>query len=311
MPGNSRIPSGAIHTHTSIPQESAGLESSAESTRKLDDVDRKLADSSNPEWERHITLQGIPVVPVPILPDLSLVRMPEEENVKPRKRKASAIQILTRYWDNRAPMHHFGQEADWLYKRLSSGQHKTRLVMPEGIRPKGKRRSLTSTPTWEGIVETWLGMEASDRASTLEKTMKHVTLPENDTRLGLRGQSGVLAASDIDEFTVLGPYLGKYCHGQDLQVEQGIHGHNVGRYAVDCSMDTLRLDLCGYGYGNVTVCINANTTYRPGEPVFQDNAFFTMVIYRGWPYIYVVSKQRINKGEEILVDYGRFYWLGY
>lgn len=315
MPDKSRMLSGTPHNPAILPpgQEGTGLtpdNTAKDGTRKVESVGRQLEDKPENDWSRRITLQGIPIIPVPIPPDYSLLRASKEEAVKPRKRKATAVKILTRYWDNRAPMHQFGRESEWLYKRLSSGQHKTRLTLPDNIRPKGTYRSITSTQTWEGILEHWLAMDAGERASELERNMKHVIIKDDDPRHALRGQSGVVAARNLKAFAVLGPYLGKYCHGQDLREEHGIHGQNVGRYAMDCSLDAVRLDLCGYGYGNVSVCINANTTYRPGDIVNKANAFFAMIVYRGWPYVYVVTQSEVSKGDEILVDYGRFYWLG-
>ncbi|MTI12644.1 SET domain-containing protein-lysine N-methyltransferase [Sansalvadorimonas verongulae] len=316
MPDKSRIRSEAPHTSVILPQHQdesnqLGKAVNQDGTRMLDRVDSQFSDQMEDDWEPRITLEGIPVIPVTLPPDYMLLRDKDDEPVKPRKRKTTAIKTLTRYWDNRAPLHQFGHEAEWLHKRLSSGQHKTRLTLPRNVRPKGIHRSLTSTVTWEGIVERWLTMDARTRAGELERNIKHVAIKNDDPRLGLRGQSGAVAARNIDAFTVLGPYVGKYCHGRDQQEEQSVHGHNVGRYGVDCSMDAVRLDLCGYGYGNVTVCINANTTYRPGDVVKAANAFFAMVVYRGWPYVFVVTRNAVAQGDEILVDYGRFYWLGH
>ena len=308
IPGTGTPPVIPVGTHTPAPQ------SESESVSSLKGVERKLQDKKVLDYEQRINLQDLSVIPITMPPDYSLIRPPKadiDSSNKKRKRKATHVQILSRYWDNRAELHQFGREAQWLHKRLVSGQHKTRLVLPGNIKPTGIHQSITSEIVWEGVVERWLNMSASERASTLEQRLSHVIISEDDERKDLRGQSGVVAAKDLKPFTILGPYVGRYCHGGDVAEESARHGANVGRYAVDCSLDNLRLDVCGYGYGNVTVCINANTTYRDDETPRSANTFFMLVVYRGWPYVFVVSDRDIAKGQDVLIDYGRYYWLGY
>ena len=163
---------------------------------------------------------------------------------------------------------------------------------------------------WSRIIEHWLSLSASGRKKSIDALLQPITINNSDPRKKLHGQYGVLAARDIPPYSVIAPYSGTYCIGSDILREKAYYGSNVGRYAVDCSMDSMQIDLCGYGHGNITLCINANTTYSKDDPVLNDNACFALIIYQGWPYIFVVSTNKIKKKCELLIDYGQFYWKG-
>ena len=309
MPSQSRPPSspGLVPRNFLDPLERPSHQEAKPGPEK---VSRQLADIPDNEWERRITLQGVPVISLPIPSNYNNLVTSGENGERQQKRKASAIQTLSQYWDNSAPLHQFGQESQWLFRRLSGSHHATRLILPVTIPTDDLPAALESTSVWEPIVQSWLDMDSSKRKAQLDSHFKHVVISNDDPRKGLRGQAGVVAHQNIQPFTVLGPYVGKYCHGKDLREEKALYGRNVGRYAVDCTMNAVRLDLCGYGYGNITVCINANTTYRPGDPARPANVFFALVIYRNWPYIFIVSQAHILKGEEILLDYGTVLLAG-
>ncbi len=311
MAGSTRLPPKATPVDKPVIPAVQSSPQTDEAPKKVSKVQRNILDVREPDWNRRIALHGVQVVSMSMPPDYSILHSGQKKKNGRKKPGKPAVRVLTRYWDNRTELVQLGREADWLYQRTTERGGETQVRMPPDIRPSGTDRVLKSSDHWNGIVEKWLQMSATERAGALDQYFQHTLLPDNDERAGLRGQSGVFAARDIKPMTVLGPYAGKYCHGQDLEEEQNTHGANVGRYTVDCSLDSIRLDLCGYGYGNITVCINACTTYRPDDPVRSANAFFLMVTYRGWPYVFVVSHKNIAKGEEILVDYGRYYWLGY
>ncbi|MCL6268779.1 hypothetical protein M3P05_02290 [Sansalvadorimonas sp. 2012CJ34-2] len=311
MAGTPRLPSEGISGDRPVIPHIDPVPEQEDGPRAIEKVGRQIIDTDESDWNRRIALHGIPVVPISMPPDYSILHTPEKNQEKKHRRKASVVQVLTRYWDNRAELRQLGKEAEWLFQRLHKGQADTVVQFPPDIVLTGKQKSLKSSANWSGIVESWLAMSATERAKALDRNLKQVIITNDDPRKGLHGQRGAVAARNLDAFTVVGPYVGKYCYGRDLQEEHGLHGVNVGRYTVDCSMETMRLDLCGYGYGNITVCINANTTYRPDDPAYQDNAFFLMVVYQGWPYVFVVTQRPVRKGDELLADYGRYYWLGY
>lgn len=69
------------------------------------------------------------------------------------------------------------------------------------------------------------------------------------------------------------------------------------------------LCLSGYNRGNALMKINANTTYVKGEPKFKDNIFACQMKYNnGIPFIAYWAKKNIFKDDEILLDYGEYYW---
>ncbi len=308
MTDSSRITSGA-HSKPLDALLSGPEKSPVDGARRLEQIDKQLlsSDMSDENWEQRIRLHGTPVTPLAVPADFSLKRPMEDQHNKPRKRKATAIQVLKRYWDNRAELYQFAPEAQWLHQRIRKPGASTQVMHSPGLPVPD---ALVSIDVWEQCLQWWLESTPEQRCQRLDAVLKHFQVPDHDSRHGLRGQNGAKSARDIPAYTILGPYVGRYCYGQDLRSEQGRFGVNVGRYAMDCSLDNLRLDLCGYGSGNVTVCINANTTYRSGDPVAQANAEFVLVIYQGWPTVFVMSICDIAKGTEVLVDYGRYYWLG-
>ena len=234
MSGSPRIQGGNGYSSYTSPrnpstdQPAGTLSETSSDARSVGDVRRQLVSSEEPDWEQRICLSGIPIVPVPAQSAPLLQQSEKEQKPGRRVRKASPAQILTRYWDNRAELNQFGSEATWLYKQLDSSAE-GKVELPSNIILTGTDRTLGSAQTWQGIIRRWLLMSGAERADQLEKNLRHVILPDNDPRPGLRGQSGVLAATSIAPFTVLGPYVGKYCYGGDLAEEQRTYGSNVGR----------------------------------------------------------------------------------
>ncbi|MFK0571890.1 SET domain-containing protein-lysine N-methyltransferase [Endozoicomonas sp.] len=189
---------------------------------------------------------------------------------------------------------------------------KTKILLPAVIKNQLTRDSennhLLNQHYWSELVEHWLSMDGDTRQNHIETQLTHTIINHTDPRKKLHWQSGVLAARDIPAYCVIAPYAGLYCIGSDILKEKSRFGTNVDRYAVNCPMDNIQIYLCGYGHGNITLCINANTTYSDKDPFFKDNVCFVVVIYQGWPYTFIVSISPIKKNHEVLIDYGRHYW---
>lgn len=237
-----------------------------------------------------------------------------KKETKKRDKKKDTI-ILTNYWDNRSPLFTLGKNAETLKNSLSKGNKKTKIRLPENftkqLNSQDEKHPLLEPDYWNKIIEYWLSLSPNGRLKSIETWLQPTTIHHSDPRKKLHGQYGVLAARDIPSCTVIAPYSGLYCIGSDILREKACYGANVGRYAVNCSTDSVQINLCGYGHGNITLCINANTTYIDGDPVLDDNTCFALILYQGWPYIFVISTRKITRNSEVLIDYGRNYWKGY
>lgn len=230
-----------------------------------------------------------------------------------RNKKKKKI-VLAKYWDNQAPLFSLGRNARILKKSLRKEKSKTQVILPKTVKKavsavSGSHRLLNPN-YWNKIIEYWLSLNQNERQDSIETLLQPTIIDGSDLRKKLHGQYGVLAARDIPPYSVIVPYSGLYCIGSDILKEKACYGLNVDRYVVDCSIDNLQVNLCGYGHGNITLCINANTTYSMEDPVLNDNACFALIVYQGWPYIFVISISNIKRNSELLIDYGRYYWKG-
>jgi hypothetical protein len=59
-------------------------------------------------------------------------------------------------------------------------------------------------------------------------------------------------------------------------------------------------------YGNEGQAVN---DCRPGDPGELNSTSFH-VMYRGWPYVFLVTTKDIAAGQEIFLPYGEDYWKG-
>ncbi|KEI72068.1 hypothetical protein GV64_16235 [Endozoicomonas elysicola] len=274
----------------------------------------------NPDNQLHRIKQKIEHTPIVFqqLLDKTVIKAKSKnhqiKNKHKRRNKKKKRIILTKYWNNKAPLLSLGKNAEILKKSLRKGKTKTKIILPETVKKKiladFKNHHLLNPNYWSQIVEHWLSLSAKSRQKSIDALLRPITINNSDPRKKLHGQYGVLAARDISPYSVIAPYSGVYCIGSDILKEKAFYGTNVGRYAVDCSIDNMQIDLCAYGHGNITLCINANTTYSKDEPVLNDNACFALIIYQGWPYIFVISISEIQKNAEVLIDYGQYYWKG-
>ncbi|GAA4647740.1 hypothetical protein GCM10023116_00020 [Kistimonas scapharcae] len=269
------------------------------------------------KWVSKRSLQCIMISPFSIPKDrLSLQKHKYIDDCLPdRKPKNNNSLVLSEYWDNRAPLCVLGADASNLKESFSEKVSEPLIILPPALEQRLKalsgRHPLMEQDHWAESIEHWLSLDGDERKETIESSLQLTTIRHTDPRKKLHAQSGVIAACDIPAFSVIAPYAGLYCAGNDVAEEKARYGANVGRYAVDCSLEGVQIDLCGYGHGNITICINANTTYSELDPVLRDNACFVLATYQGWPYVFVVSIEPIEKEAEVLVDYGRYYWKGY
>ncbi len=274
----------------------------------------------HPESQLHLIKQKIEHTPLVFqqLLDKTIIKAKSKNHqIKNRQKKRNKKKkkiVLTKYWDNKAPLFSLGKNAEILKKSLRQGKSKTKVILPEqvkkSVRADFENHNLLNPDYWGKTIEHWLSLSASGRKNSIDALLQPITINNSDPRKKLHGQYGVLAARDIPPYSVIAPYSGVYCIGSDILREKAYYGSNVGRYAIDCSIDSMQIDLCGYGHGNITLCINANTTYSKDDPILDDNACFALIIYKGWPYIFIISSSFINIGSEILVDYGYYYWKG-
>ncbi|WP_067587030.1 SET domain-containing protein-lysine N-methyltransferase [Endozoicomonas ascidiicola] len=241
-------------------------------------------------------------------------RLIKKQAIHRRKRNKNALNqpSVINYWDNRSPIAVFENNARIPQQSLARYPSTTSVHLPENLKTylsqHDKKHTFLSSDFWESHIEYWLSLNSEQRKSTLDQYMISFLIPASDPRKKLYGQCGVMAARDIPPFSIIAPYGGMYCVGNDLLSERNRHGTNVVRYSVDCSMNGIQINLCGYAHGNITICINANTTYVESDPSYKDNCCFVIVVYRNWPYVFITSTASIKQDSELLIDYGRQYW---
>ncbi|WP_299727424.1 SET domain-containing protein-lysine N-methyltransferase [uncultured Endozoicomonas sp.] len=241
-------------------------------------------------------------------------RLIKKQAINRRKRNNKALKqpSIISYWDNRSPIAVFENNARVLQQSLAKYPSTTSVHLPENLKTylsqHDKKHAFLSSDFWESHIEYWLSLNSEKRKNTLDQRMMSFLIPASDPRKKLHGQFGVIAARDIPPLSIIAPYGGMYCVGNDLHSERNRHGANIGRYSVDCSMHGMQINLFGYAHGNITICINANTTYVESDPYYKDNCCFVIVVYRNWPYVLITSTAPIKQGSELLIDYGRHYW---
>ena len=284
--------------------------------RRIPAVDRSpsaFMDEKPQLQTRKATLMEVPVFNVLSLHSL-LTRRKIEKHVGTKKQHKPIKLSRYWYWDNHAPIATFGDHAFALKQSLARHSGETKVLFSKSLKrlidSQAAPRHLSSIQFWEQQVKQWLCLAPKKRKELIDKRLTLMTIPSSDPRKKLHGQFGVMAANSISVFSVIAPYAGRYCVSNDVLAERAQHGSNVRRYAVDCSMNGLTIDLCGYGHGNITLCINANTTYVADDPSFPENCCFVTVVYQNWPYVFIVSLTTIKQHEELLIDYGRYYWKG-
>ncbi|WP_419795025.1 SET domain-containing protein [Pseudomonas palleroniana] len=118
-----------------------------------------------------------------------------------------------------------------------------------------------------------------------------------------RGYS-LVARRDIQHFDVLGPYTGRL-HLNDASLSADILEHGMQRVS-DYLFQTATEGATISGHGNSNMLSLINTGQMPGAPrVGNDNV---AAVYAGKYMVFLIAKDDIRAGSELLMDYGPAYW---
>lgn len=156
-------------------------------------------------------------------------------------------------------------------------------------------------------LKEWLPMW--DKGSLKINPQLHSPSQYMQIQLTLDKGRGCFAKKTIEKGTPLGLYLGAYITGEEADTI--------------CATDPLRqnylMSLCrgvgskyvvsAYPKGNCLSIINANCTYKEGvgKPK-ESNVMICPVVIHGIKHVVIVACRDIQRGEELLVDYGKKYW---
>jgi hypothetical protein len=152
----------------------------------------------------------------------------------------------------------------------------------------------------------------------------HMTGSLNDIVNSRRNYYGLYAKDNIAPYTIICEYCGELTRYKDIMQESDI---------IDTSYNFIDLigtvdNMCKYNYWgenksdklmitdlhgflNESVYINDIRITKNSETntIDEPNVFFIEILVNGWPHIFVVSgPNKINKGEELLIDRGMNYW---
>ena len=137
----------------------------------------------------------------------------------------------------------------------------------------------------------------------------------DDAREELRGEATVYADRDFGLWEIIGAYTGRIMTDEELATESKsllmLNKRNDYIFAMKTRVtidgDEEQLLVCPYPtYGNEMMAINDGKL--DGKKV---NCGWMEVLYRGWPYVFVVNISRhvIRQGDELLLDYSTGpYW---
>lgn len=139
-------------------------------------------------------------------------------------------------------------------------------------------------------------------------------VPRDDPREGLRGEATVFASRTFQPWEVLAAYSGRVMTEENLGqafssllMRTRIDDYVMQmRTKVKVEGQLVELLICPYPtLGNETMAINDGK--QDNKKV---NCGWMEVLYRGWPYVFVVAiRSGIKQGAELLLDYSdRSYW---
>ena len=148
-------------------------------------------------------------------------------------------------------------------------------------------------------------------------------LPD-DPRPALRGQCGLFARKDLKKHQLLGHYGGcvrardlsrmsqnylSLSPSLDQQLQHHRYAYGFSHKLAEAPMLGLWVD--GWGSGNQFSIMNDcrkqpfveyRTRHAPA------NVQYVEVLHHGWPHVLVITRDRVQAGSELLVDYGLKYW---
>ncbi|MEI2260027.1 SET domain-containing protein-lysine N-methyltransferase [Stenotrophomonas indicatrix] len=154
-------------------------------------------------------------------------------------------------------------------------------------------------------IQHWI-RTAGEHHSCFERLMQ-VAVPQD----GLARGRSVLAAVDIHQFQVLGPYSGAVWDLSEGSWQKRSYrdhenealGTSIRTYAFDTPRPGVIID--AFCRGNILSLIN--TAQLPGQPATLNLDNNVLAVPAGNTMIFYIAIRDIIKGEELLVDYGPDY----
>lgn len=144
----------------------------------------------------------------------------------------------------------------------------------------------------------------------VQKMMRVENIPEDDPRVGLRGQYGIFATQRIEVGTVLGIYVGQLYKSELFTPPKEYELPNAYLLSLQghCYEVEYNIIVDAQNQGNWAALINAYTTYEKSEPQSEQNCCFMRVHFYGFPMVIVVAIEPIERDKELLIDYSERYW---
>ena len=126
----------------------------------------------------------------------------------------------------------------------------------------------------------------------------------------LTNKNEVIAAKKIYKWEILGHYAGKRFF--EKIYDKGAHALgglliNIDSYSYGCE----KMFISGFREGNITIYINACTTYASGDESVslpKRNVSFINHKENGVTIPFVIAMDDIEPGESLWLDYGKQYW---
>ena len=183
----------------------------------------------------------------------------------------------------------------------------------------------------EQRIKRYLAKTNKDRQEYIDRWVKPVRYEakENDPYPALNAQNHVVAHRNIPRGTVLGHYRGSIwpCVQSAPSPQYGMIDQQMS-YAVECSNESQCADesqceerkeceekeefwISGFDEGNIFSCINDSSFTDPSLPEsipLPENTGFVVVFIDNYPVVMIVTKQAIQKDEELWLNYGEAYW---
>lgn len=175
---------------------------------------------------------------------------------------------------------------------------------------------LIPNAVWRRVVCEWRDAQKEQRAPVrvdVSAQLEVFPIPKDDPRVALRGAKGVRATADIAPGSVLVWYGGLLmtaqtpCGGPANAWALDTYGYHSS--ARDLDGET-QLTVSAVGdHGGMGKFVNdARVDMNTPAPERVNAAFAELTINGHLPFVSIYATKRINKGDEVLVDYGDAYW---
>jgi hypothetical protein len=164
----------------------------------------------------------------------------------------------------------------------------------------------------------WLLISSEERKKRLENNYEpRILTPLETQNIYLHGEYGLIASQDIEIYTVLGPYAGRFLNDIQIAVQeyQQYDGDFLEKYLHGCDKEGYPA-ISAYQSGNSITLINdwrpCDFKERSDLASFQKEKQGCQAIIGQWGRVmrcpFFVSIRKIASGEEILGNYGSGYW---